>query len=412
MRAGKNKRKRELAESKPASDYSFLELIPDRKSADVALDMYFETLGYAYSVIHKPSFMQTYENFWQQPDKASKGFLVLLVLILASVGVATRETPDHYMGDSSPRRDQAIIMIQACEQWINNHSFKHIVVEVFQARCLLQLAKAMNSVNLKQSWVATERDLHFALSAGLHRDPLIMCDKVSFFDREMRRRIWAAVTELEQTNCIFHGFPSSSAAVHADAAAPANIYDEDMIGDNQRDSRPADRFTPASYLNTSRRSLDLRTELTSLLTSKTEVPYDEIMRYDELVTKALAELPQWKYPTISHTFVRNLLDIQLRQYLLLLHWPVTIRKGDGESRAAFSRTAVVNAAKFIIECHQDLVSAGSYVLCLLRTDIYRAALCILQTYCQAKDLKSQNSGVGTTHDMIYADGRYRRSITV
>jgi hypothetical protein len=394
MRALKTRRKKAIAESPPSLDMSLLALVPERAAADAAVQLYLDTLEHAYHILHLPSFLKQYETLWDNPDQCRPGFVPTLLLMLSAVSCAGLRAPLSYVADSSSPREKAIRWIQACDTWLQRQSKKHRTLEILQVYCLLQIAKQVNSVNLKQSWIAAGYMLRVAIAAGLHRDPSLLGDHVSCFDQEIRRRLWAAMVELELQASIDRGMPSALAAIHMDCKAPFNINDEDLMesGKTLPQPKPCQEYTLTSFLNLSYRSLRLRTSFNTLVNaSSMHLSYEDVLRYDEEISEQLATIPKWKSTNVSsesHTFSRLLLDIQLRQFLILLHSPF-VGPAESNSRASFSRAACINAAITILEHHYQLRSAGTHLLYLLRNDVYRASMAIFHSVSLSKSIQGR-----------------------
>ena len=66
------------------------------------------------------------------------------------------------------------------------------------------------------------------MTAGFHREPSMLDGEISPFDREMRRRLWATMTELEVQASIDRGMASVSAGIFTDAKPALNIADKDL----------------------------------------------------------------------------------------------------------------------------------------------------------------------------------------
>jgi hypothetical protein len=125
--------------------------------------------------------------------------------------------------------------------------------------------------------------------------------------------------------------------------------------------------------------------------SSMHLSYEDVLRYDEEISEQLAAIPKWKSTNVSsesHTFSRLLLDIQLRQFLILLHSPF-VGPAESNSRASFSRAACINAAITILEHHYQLRSAGTHLLYLLRNDVYRASMAIFHSVSLSKSIQGR-----------------------
>lgn len=389
MRAFKTKRKKEIAELPPGQEAFLLALVPEKAATDAAVKLYLDSIEHAYHILHIPSFWKQYELLWHNPDQCAPGFVPTLLLMLAAVSCAGPEEPLSYVADSSSPREKAILWIRACDTWLQRQSRKHRTIEILQVYCLLQIAKQINSVNLKQSWITAGYMLRVALTAGLHRDPSLLGAHASCFDQEIRRRLWAVMVELELQASIDRGMPSALAAINIDCNAPLNINDEDLVETIKTLPQPKSdkEYTLTSFSHISHKSLRLRTTLNILVNaSSSDLSYEEILQYDEEITDELAAIPKWTASNISsesQMLSRFLLDIQLRQFIILLHSPF-MGRAESSSMGTFSRAACVNAAVIILEYHHQLMSAGHHLLYLLRSDAYRAAMAIFHTVALAK----------------------------
>ncbi|CRG91279.1 Mediator of RNA polymerase II transcription subunit 12-like protein [Talaromyces islandicus] len=348
----------------PAVDFDFFCLLPDKDTMDRHVRLYFETVETVYRIIHYPSFLDEYESFWIDQRAARPGFVILLLMIIASVScVASREQP-KYIGDSSVTRERAVLFIEVSEWWLSRHSHKHIYLAIWQIRCLLLLAKQINNVKKKRHWAEAGNLIREAMSAGFHRDLNLFGDRVSFFDQEMRRRLWATMLELELQTSIDRGMPSAAVGVSSDSAAALNINDEDLTldCDHLPTSKPLTQYTTCSFLHLSATSFTLRVSVNSLandLASRSR--YEEVLNYEESILKELEKLPKWTDGSSNDRasdMAHLLLDIQLRQFLILLHAPFARQTDTTNPRFSLSRMS------------------GNHLLLLFRHDYFRGALAV------------------------------------
>lgn len=213
----------------------------------------------------------------------------------------------------------------------------------------------------------------------MHRDPsLLSVGKISPFEKEMKKRLWITIMELEMQSSLEFGLQSSLTALYWDTPAPANLPDDTFSADSQElpASRPLDHFTSASYLAISRQSISLRLHLMQMLNDPSEeIQYSEVLDYDAQIHELLSNLPKWddsraKLPSA-------LLQVQLRQYLLILHRPFASLAATN-SRYVYSFTTCIDAAGSIVSIHDELTSKGILALNNMRNDVVRAGL-ILST---------------------------------
>jgi hypothetical protein len=390
LKALQERWKAEKANMSPLSNEELVQLLPSRETVDQLVRLYFDNFGPLYPIIHGPSFWKEYHMYWQDQEAAEPSFIIVIFLMMAAVSCLSLREQPTYIGDSAIAREQAVVWIETSDKWLSSHSQKNIYLAIWQIRCLLVMAKQVNIVKKKRTWTTAGNMVREAMSAGFHRDPSLLGYKVSVFDQEMRRRLWATMTELELQASIDRGMPSASAGVPSDTANVLNVNDEDLnveSGDPPV-QKPSDDITAASYLHRSKTSFPLRVALNSMV-NDTSSPsrYEEVLNYEEHINGQLKKLPPQGSPGLPG-IVATLLDVQLRQFLILLHAPFA-RKAGTNPRYTLSRMVCFNAAASIIDQYSKLVKAGNHTLLLLRHDYLRAALAISHNLHIAMSIKSE-----------------------
>ncbi|KAJ5648061.1 hypothetical protein N7490_004433 [Penicillium lividum] len=385
--------------STPQLDFTYL--LPDQRTIDELVHRYFNTFESVYRVMHGPSFWEEYAKFTADRLSTSSAFVVLVLLIMATASCISRNEHTLYIGDSSLGRERAIMWIEASESWLRSHSQKNVYLAVWQIRCLLVLAKLVNTVKKKRHWTDAGNLVREAMAAGMHRDPGLLGEKVSAFDREMRRRLWATMTELELQASIDRGMISTSAGAFADTKGVLNLEDKDLIDepDGMDTQRPVTEYTASSFLYFSHASFSLRVSLNSVVNDMgSPLRYEEVMYYEELITKELQKLPPWSSVRSQlngdglSLVARTLLDVQLRQFLILLHAPFA-RQVESTSRHSFSRMVCFEAASIILDQYARLGESNNLMLLLLRHDYFRAALVICQNSYISITLQSKQNRI-------------------
>src|SRR6266516_2867709 len=245
--------KAEKADAMNLKDLNLLDLLPGRETVDRLVRLYFETFETAYRILHVPTFWREYEGFWENPQAGKPSFTVTILLVMAVVNCVSSREQATYIGDSASTREAAILWIESCDFWLQRQSQKHLYLAIWQIRCLLLLAKMSNTVKKKRTWTAAGNLMRQAMSAGFHRDPSLLGAKVSVFDQEMRRRLWATIIELELQASIDRGMPSASANFPSDVAPVLNVNDQDFEEDSQKtpSQKPCHHYTTTSFLHIS-----------------------------------------------------------------------------------------------------------------------------------------------------------------
>jgi hypothetical protein len=362
------------------TDAEILAVLPERSIVDVQAALYFQTMETTYRILHEPSFWAEYHQFWEQQsnDKERIGFAVMLVLTVAITKCLTPKD-DVFIGDTTADRQNASNLIDVCESWISQQPRKRITLAFFQLHCLMLLAKRVNCVKLKQDWVTSGDLLRLSLASGMHRDPALLGDgRISDFDKEMKKRLWITVMELELQSSVESGLQSGLTALYFDTPAPSNIPDDAFTKEVQQmpTNHSSEHFTSTSYLVASLKSLPLRIHLTQLLNTPTsDLQYSDVLHYDAQIHAAVSSLPHWDDDRAA--IPSALLQLQLRQYLLILHKPYA-KLASTNDRFMYSFTTCVDACNSMITTHDTLISKSILFLSNFRNDVVRVGLTLSQ----------------------------------
>lgn len=359
----------------------FLQL-PEKATLDSRVALYFQNCEITYRILHEPSFWIEYQAFWerQSNDESFTPFAAILLYILAIAKCLQPNDGNIFVGDSSVDRDTALDYIETCDTWLKRQSRKQTTLTFFQLHCLSLLAKRINCLKLKQDWTNSGDLIRLAIAAGLHRNPsLISRGRITEFEKEMRRRVWLTVVELELQSSIDCGLQSSACGLYFDVQPPSNLPDEAIATEITQISagRPIEHFTSTSYLIVSLKSMPLRLHLLQLLNNPTtELQYSDVLHYDAKLNESLASLPTWTDPRAE--IPCTLLKLQLLQFLLILHRPYA-ESAIVNKRFNFSFTACIDSASTVLSLHEKLVAKNILALNHLRNDALRAGITLAQT---------------------------------
>ena len=375
-------------DSLPTSDKALISLLPPKKTVDQQVQIYVDNLESTYRVLHLPSFWEEYSIFWDAPQEGRPAFAAILLLILASIYCVKERDSSLFRGDSSVGRETAIMWIRNCDSWLQSQSQKHTNMAVFQIHCLSFIAKKMNSIKRKRTWRSAGDLMRLALSSGLHRDAHIVnirhakpnLKRVSAFDQEMRRRMWATISELELQAAFDRGMPAMLRDLVEDCGPPLNLDDNEFGPSTEQlpETRPVSQYTRSSFQHLSRSSWSLRLELLSVINGPhPQMAYEDVLLYDKKILQHLDGIPHWGDQASLVSGV--LLQLQLQVFLLFLHRPYA-REEARSSRYNYSAIMHLRSAMNILDLHHQLTSTGNIFLCLFRNDAFGAALSICYNY--------------------------------
>ncbi|USP79693.1 uncharacterized protein yc1106_06967 [Curvularia clavata] len=384
FRCRKKQSPKEYSTGSHNSDADMFALLPEKSIVDEQSALYFQMCETSYRILHGPSFWKDYKAFWANKgsDKERVVFTVMLLLIIA-VTKCLSPKDDIFIGDTTADRQSAHDLIVVCENWINLQPPRRITLPFCQTQCLLLLAKRVNCIGLKQDWINSGHLLRLALASGMHRNPGLQGnDRISLFDQQMKKRLWATVAELELQSSVESGIQSGLTSLYFDMPPPAHIEDEALSPDMQKlpPEQPNEQFTSTSYLIASLKTLPFRVNLTyQLNTPSSNIQYADVLLLDAQIHAALSSLPEWDNE--AAVVPSALLRLQLHQYLLILHKQFA-KEAHSNSRWMYSLTACVDVCNSMIEIHDGLLSKGILVLSHLRNDILRVGLTLSQVVFQ------------------------------
>ncbi|KAF2876214.1 hypothetical protein BDV95DRAFT_625539 [Massariosphaeria phaeospora] len=376
-------RRKALAQERKGQgrDDDVIALVPEKGVVEAHVALYFRHIECSYRILHEPTFWKDFQAFWNCPEdeKPSAGFAAILVLMIATTKCLHTDPINEFVGDSSAERESALEMTDAMDTWIARQSRKKLTLHVFQIHCLSLLAKRLNCLQLKQDWTTAGDVVRLAMASGLHRDPaLLSWGRITEYEQEMRRRLWVTMMELELQSSIDRGLPSSLCGLHFDVRPPANVPDDAFTPESQMApaGRPMEHFTTSSYLIVTLKSLPLRIHLMQLLNNPTtELNYSDVLHYDAQLTALLSSLPTWE--DSRSAIPSALLDLQLRQFLLVLHQPYA-KLAAKNSQFQYSFTTCISAANAMLSVHDALINKGIFLLSHLRNDVMRAGITLAQ----------------------------------
>lgn len=406
----RRREERELMFEQP--DLELEALLPGKELTDTLVSVYLEQFEQIHRIVHIPTFRKEYEDYWIPGSSQRYAAFTALVLSMLAVSscVHTHEGL-RFNGMMSNARHWAETWIWACDGWLSKQSRKHRKLIHYQILALVYLGKRVNTIKKKRFWTGSGALIQDAVAVGLHREPSHMAGKITIYNQEMRRRIWATLEEFDMQASFDHGLPTLVSQLHYDTNPPRNLNDEDFGEDTTElpASKPFTEYTFSSFQNLARQSLQLRLELSRLLTGHmSDIEYDQVIRYTNDLTQEIDSLPSWdinpdnaqgnKNPLIAYT----LLHIQLRQYIIPLHQPfLKLRRQN--SKYQYSEIVYYNAARDIVLLLDKLHEQGARALNFLREDALTTAI----NLCSVTMLQPRGSTnmimINSTHTLKLID---------
>ncbi|KAH8693920.1 putative C6 transcription factor [Talaromyces proteolyticus] len=332
-------------------------LLPPKQVVEELLRLYLAYVEPFHRVIHIPSFRRELSEMWARidsPDMVSAAFVAQLLLILAAAFAFFEAERSLALSEFNIPRWQVVNWIRYAEKWLEVSDIKRPDLTVLRIHCLAIIARNTQGLRRSRVWLDTGNLVKLAMLAGYHRDPDHI-SKITLFNKEMRRRIWTTIVELDCQISMDRGMPPSLQASDFDTAPPLNIND-DEINENTIEeprSRPLQEFTDCVFPCVLAQSLPLRLKICSLMNSPVvSCSYEDIRRLEWELGCFQAGLPLWPTPTDQQTnhkvtLARAFLETKLGQWLLAIHTPFAIEANEDPLFESSSR-ARLEAATLIL----------------------------------------------------------------
>jgi hypothetical protein len=378
--------------------------------ADELISLYLTYIESTQRIIHVPTFLRDVEEFWSSYDNPSihsAAFVAQLLLVLACAWNFADVTSLQEKSPTPLRCYTALEWVLHAEKWITNARIKR--PEINTLRLYILLITAQNSFGMKrsQAWIATSQMVKSAMMSGYHRDPSKYA-RISTFNKEMRRRIWVTIVELDLQVAIDRGMPPTVQASDYDTLPPLNINDDELHETTIEapEEHPIGDATDCSYQTALGQSLPVRLKACSLMHSpRLSCRYEEIQRLDWELTRHLSQIPTWYSAEASDPLTRQKvmlwkasIEIKLAHSLLSVHTPFAI-EARHEALFAPSARSRLDAAIMILSTQRRLHETSPMLsLCILGEWTLHAFISICQV------LHSLNSQACMTYPMfLYLD---------
>ncbi|TGO06926.1 hypothetical protein BTUL_0389g00010 [Botrytis tulipae] len=354
------------------------DILPEKDVTDFLVLSYLENFEQLHRIVHIPTFNKEYAEFWV-PNCTRHSNMTALILSMISISICIPAsynslTLSHYQ--IAPGQ-----WISACDKWLKKQSSNGRKLVHYQIGCLLYLARRLHMIRKKEWCKETSSLLQNAIMDGLNRDPTSSGDTI--FAREMKRRMWAVIRELDLQNSFETGIPTLLNTIHAKTGTPGDIDDEDFDKTSKILPIPGSfgRHTRTSYQIHSSHSWELRLDVSRRLFA-TGTPkvlsYDEVLQLTHQLTHEIHSLPAWDEidseatghacsPILTHAF----LHFQLSECILAIHRPYLKRE---DRKFWLSENICYQMSRDILLLNLKLISTGVQSVTLLREDLLLASL--------------------------------------
>ncbi|KAJ5684856.1 uncharacterized protein N7477_001201 [Penicillium maclennaniae] len=297
--------------------FSLHEMVPARNVADELLQLYLDSFETTYRVLHIPTFMKQYSDYWDYPQKPDMAFVAQLLAVLAagscfhmSMEAEARET----------YQTPAMKWIMGVQSYIScSFVSPEINLRMLQTQTLLLVARLGVANDGDVAWASSGSLIRSAMTMGLHRDPTRFRKGGSPILISLDRGVTPSV-DLDECDC----------------DAPSNWDDADLVESLENNPTPLSTatYTRNFYQTLLSKSLPLRYLIAKKINKlKFDLSYDDALRMGEEMlsfVKHATSLFEDNASSINpsdatrHQFAQSIHMFIMRKYLLALHRPFSL----------------------------------------------------------------------------------------
>lgn len=119
---------------------SFVDLLPPRRVADKLVQLYLSNFETTHRILHIPTFLKQYEEYWIAPQHPDMVFLAKLLLLMAASSCFYG--PTKKINDKDTLASTAIHWIEAVQTWsATTIGTRNTNFDMLQIHCLLLIAR-------------------------------------------------------------------------------------------------------------------------------------------------------------------------------------------------------------------------------------------------------------------------------
>ncbi|KAL2793959.1 hypothetical protein BJX66DRAFT_325728 [Aspergillus keveii] len=221
--------------------------LPPFDICDQLVDFYAANFEKTFRIFHIPSFKRRFARFKDgslESDQYS-GFLAQLTAVLvAGLPFVEPQFRLDFPTIHGYLQNDALNLVRSGLRKLGRK--QRTETSTLQTEAVVILARQLRRDSPGDLWQATGELVRSAMVIGLHLD-VSNCAEISSFHKEIRRRLWITITEMDLQASIASGMPVTLADMDFGPSTPANLkdgdFDESM--DELPPSRPISEWTEA-----------------------------------------------------------------------------------------------------------------------------------------------------------------------
>ncbi|KAI0518343.1 hypothetical protein F5B22DRAFT_82080 [Xylaria bambusicola] len=331
------------------------ETIPPREVSNQLVLAYFRTFESVLRILHVPSFVRECQQYWKSPQNAREEFILQLGLVMA-IGAAF--TPQVTVKDQS-----ILLWIDSAQNWLRDTLTETCLNqidttstsgrELVQIFCLLIEARQTRHTEKKRpGLISADSLIRAAEHVGLHIHPTKL-PGLSFFEQEMRRRLWTTCQELALQAAVNEGRPSPILRGDDNGPPPLNLADEQFDTHTTIVPLVSEDFTHTSILIALHKSFPIRHAIAEAIN---DVSY-EMCSYEQALDMSSRIMTESReifsrIQSRASNFAVRLCELLLHRFLLTLHAPFALHAHIDPTRYYSRKVATEISMSILRHCSQ------------------------------------------------------------
>ncbi|KAI1116810.1 fungal-specific transcription factor domain-containing protein [Nemania sp. NC0429] len=380
--------------SRPPQIGDILASIPSRPMVDRLVFQYFNSFEMSPAILHTIQFSEEYKRFWEEPSATSCIWLGLLFAIMCLAAQFQKFSSDPSSGarESTGIDLEALIATfrQRCVQCLVLGRYTKGGPNVLEA---LLLYFANEHFLCKDAeidvWIILSIIVQIAIHTGYHRDPKHF-KSMSPYTGEMRRRVWATISELDIGISAQMGVPRLIKRSQVDTEEPRNLKDSDFNESTQSlpPRRPDSELTPMLYRIAKGRLIFAFGLIWDAAADMKLHSYAEITEADGKLENAHRSIPiclEWQ--SMEHCITDAPQVIMQKLSLKSIYWraKIVLHRKFLDAQYAYSREACLNAAFHLLD-YQHMLDEETQPFGRLYQDRWRVSSIVNHDFLLAASL--------------------------
>jgi len=327
-------------------------------------------------IIHAPTFMEEYNQFWRNPSRTPVMWIALLYSAMALGIICGPRNPGMNEDAGAPDASNGPhdYMSNLVTRFLELASSAMVLADIAKSQpyTLETLMIYSECEFLRRDdhhtkiWLMNGVSLRVAMRMGYHRDPSNF-KGMSPFQGEMRRRVWHVINMMDTLISFTVGLPAVVRRVENDVRPPRNLMDSDIFPGMKKmpKERNSSEITAATYNIAKSRVCAVFAEAAELAQKITPPKYATVVALEKRLEEAHNMVPEGMRVRPLELCMNDAPVLIMGRYnieLLYMKTKLVLHRtyftaGQTDPRYADSRRICIETAREILNYHRIIFEA-------------------------------------------------------